>query len=45
MGLTLSLKWAANVWQHDDTCKSLAGSCQDYVAANPSAFRDAYVFF
>jgi hypothetical protein len=31
------------VWTNDNTCKNLAGSCQDYVAANPSAFRDAYV--
>ncbi|PFH58663.1 hypothetical protein XA68_13409 [Ophiocordyceps unilateralis] len=36
--------WAGNpaVWGSDETCAAKAATCQDYVAANPSAFRNAY---
>nr|ANC68156.1 endo-beta-1,3-1,4-glucanase [Evansstolkia leycettana] len=33
--------WAGNVWS-SGSCASLAGTCQDYVANNPSAFAEAY---
>lgn len=33
--------WAANVWSTDATCKNLASSCVNYVAGNPSAFKNA----
>ncbi|KAI1333359.1 glycoside hydrolase family 16 protein [Xylariaceae sp. FL0255] len=37
-------QWAgqSSVWSADATCSALADSCQDYVAANPSAFQDSY---
>ncbi|KAH8675700.1 concanavalin A-like lectin/glucanase domain-containing protein [Xylariales sp. PMI_506] len=34
--------WAGEVWSTDATCSSLAATCDDYVAANPKVFRDAY---
>ncbi|KAK8181163.1 concanavalin A-like lectin/glucanase domain-containing protein [Phyllosticta citribraziliensis] len=34
--------WAGNSWSSDSTCASKADSCDDYVANNPSAFKDAY---
>lgn len=34
--------WAGSVWSSDATCGALAGTCNDYVANNPSAFRNAY---
>ena len=34
--------WAGSVWSDDSTCSALASTCEDYVAANPSAFEDAY---
>lgn len=36
--------WAgqADVWAADSTCSALASDCNSYVAANPSAFTDAY---
>jgi hypothetical protein len=33
--------WAGSVWG-SGSCASLASSCQDYVAANPRAFANAY---
>jgi hypothetical protein len=33
--------WAGSVWG-SGSCASLASSCQDYVAANPKAFTNAY---
>jgi hypothetical protein len=34
--------WAGEVWSSDDTCSSLASTCQEYVAANPGDFHEAY---
>ena len=34
--------WAGGVWSQDGTCSALAGTCQDYVQNNPSAFAEAY---
>jgi hypothetical protein len=34
--------WAGSVWSSDSTCSALSGSCSDYVANNPQAFRNAY---
>lgn len=34
--------WAGNVWSTDATCSKLASTCQEYVAANPADFKDAY---
>ncbi|RCI09950.1 hypothetical protein L249_8439 [Ophiocordyceps polyrhachis-furcata BCC 54312] len=36
--------WAGNpgVWAADVTCSAKAATCQDYVAANPGDFREAY---
>ncbi|GAD92526.1 hypothetical protein PVAR5_1119 [Paecilomyces variotii No. 5] len=34
--------WAGAVWSSDSTCSALAGTCQDYVQNNPTAFKDAY---
>lgn len=34
--------WAGSVWSTDSTCSSKASTCQDYVANNPAAFKDAY---
>ncbi|KJZ79020.1 hypothetical protein HIM_01793 [Hirsutella minnesotensis 3608] len=36
--------WAGqpSVWGSDKTCAAKAATCNDYVAANPDAFRDAY---
>ncbi|PHH88301.1 hypothetical protein CDD83_7712 [Cordyceps sp. RAO-2017] len=36
--------WAGNpsVWSSDATCAAKAATCEDYVAANPGAFRDAF---
>lgn len=36
---------AGEVWSTDDTCSSLASTCQEYVANNPSAFTDSYWLF
>lgn len=33
--------WAGSVWE-TSSCASLADTCDDYVANNPSAFADAY---
>ncbi|PLB41424.1 glycoside hydrolase family 16 protein [Aspergillus candidus] len=33
--------WAGSVW-NSGSCASKAGSCTDFVANNPGAFRDAY---
>jgi hypothetical protein len=33
--------WAGSVWT-EGSCASAADTCDDYVAANPSAFTDAY---
>ena len=33
--------WAGAVWS-DGSCASLAATCDDYVAENPSAFENAY---
>ena len=33
--------WAGSVWNQNSEC-SAHGSCQDYVAANPSDFEEAY---
>ncbi|RFU33606.1 hypothetical protein B7463_g2729, partial [Scytalidium lignicola] len=33
--------WAGNVWE-SGSCAALASTCELYVAANPTAFRDAY---
>lgn len=34
--------WAGNVWSSSPTCSKLATSCSAYVAANPTAFAEAY---
>lgn len=34
--------WAGAVFGSDPNCKNLASSCTNYVAANPSAFKNAY---
>ncbi|KAM4054797.1 glycosyl hydrolases family 16 domain-containing protein [Hirsutella rhossiliensis] len=36
--------WAGNpdVWGSDKTCAAKAATCNDYVAANPGEFRDAF---
>jgi len=34
--------WAGKVWSQDATCSKLASTCDQYVAANPEAFADAY---
>ncbi|CZR53905.1 related to mixed-linked glucanase precursor MLG1 [Phialocephala subalpina] len=34
--------WAGNVWTESATCSKLAPTCAGYVAANPSAFAEAY---
>ncbi|KAF4505319.1 hypothetical protein G6O67_007279 [Ophiocordyceps sinensis] len=36
--------WAGNpdVWGSDKTCAAKAATCDDYVAANPGEFRDAF---
>lgn len=34
--------WAGEVWASSGTCPTLAATCNDYVAANPSAFSEAY---
>ncbi|KAF3015653.1 hypothetical protein E8E14_011998 [Neopestalotiopsis sp. 37M] len=34
--------WAGEVWSTDDTCSTLADTCQDYVSANPGDFQEAY---
>ncbi|KAF2004928.1 glycoside hydrolase family 16 protein [Amniculicola lignicola CBS 123094] len=34
--------WAGNVWTSNPTCKSLAATCNDYVANNPGAFAESY---
>ncbi|KAJ9157526.1 Tat pathway signal sequence [Pleurostoma richardsiae] len=34
--------WAGEVFSQDATCSALASTCDEYVAANPSAFEDAY---
>lgn len=34
-------QWAGQVWS-SGSCASLATTCNDYVANNPSAFKDAY---
>lgn len=34
--------WAGNVFAQDSACSSLASSCQNYVAGNPGAFKNAY---
>ncbi|CAL3966989.1 hypothetical protein PZA11_003427 [Diplocarpon coronariae] len=35
-------KWAGQVWGTDDTCSSLAETCDAYVAANPKAFETTF---
>lgn len=34
--------WAGEVWSEDETCSSLASTCQEYVATNAGDFQDAY---
>ncbi|KAK0669403.1 family 16 putative glycoside hydrolase [Cercophora samala] len=34
--------WAGQVWGQDDTCKSLADTCEDWVGQNPKGFQEAY---
>ncbi|KAK8139638.1 Endo-1-3(4)-beta-glucanase [Apiospora sp. TS-2023a] len=34
--------WAGKVWSQDPVCSKLAPTCQQYVAQNPAAFKDAY---
>ncbi|KAK9769820.1 putative Glycoside hydrolase family 16 protein [Seiridium cardinale] len=34
--------WAGKVWSTDETCSALASTCQEYVAANPGDFQEAY---
>ncbi len=34
--------WAGKVWDQDPTCSSIANTCQDFVASNSTAFRQAY---
>ncbi|KAH6619831.1 glycoside hydrolase family 16 protein [Chaetomium sp. MPI-SDFR-AT-0129] len=34
--------WAGKMWGADQTCAALAGTCEEYVGANPEAFSDAY---
>ncbi|KAL7629450.1 hypothetical protein AAE478_000970 [Parahypoxylon ruwenzoriense] len=39
---TLCGDWAGKVFSSDPVCSSKASTCQEYVASNPSAFRDSY---
>lgn len=34
--------WAGQTWSSDATCGKLADACNDYVAQNPEAFKEAY---
>ncbi|KKY21993.1 putative mixed-linked glucanase precursor [Phaeomoniella chlamydospora] len=34
--------WAGNQWKSSSTCSKLASTCNEYVAANPTAFSDTY---
>lgn len=34
--------WAGSVWGNDPETSALGVSCQEFVAANPGAFKDAY---
>ncbi|KAI1107542.1 glycoside hydrolase family 16 protein [Jackrogersella minutella] len=34
--------WAGKVFSSDPVCGAKAATCQDYVAGNPSAFKDTY---
>lgn len=34
--------WAGKVWDQDDTCRSVAPTCEEYVGQNPAAFVEAY---
>ncbi|AEO54148.1 glycoside hydrolase family 16 protein [Thermothelomyces thermophilus ATCC 42464] len=34
--------WAGRVWAADGACAALADTCEDYVAAHPEAFSEAY---
>jgi hypothetical protein len=34
--------WAGSAWGSDPTCAPLGGSCNNYVANNPSAFKNSY---
>ena len=34
--------WAGSVWSTDATCSAKAGTCQDFVQNNPSAFKESY---
>ncbi|KAL1311625.1 hypothetical protein AAFC00_001736 [Neodothiora populina] len=39
--LTFCGDWAGNVWE-SSTCSGMAPRCDDYVANNPAAFKNAY---
>lgn len=41
INLTFCGDWAGSVWQYDSSCQSKASTCSDFVANNPSAFKDA----
>ncbi|KAK6842443.1 endo-1-3(4)-beta-glucanase [Apiospora arundinis] len=34
--------WAGKVWSQDAVCSKLAPTCEEYVANNPDAFKNAY---
>jgi hypothetical protein len=34
--------WAGKIWASSPTCASLAPTCEEYVASNPQAFKEAY---
>ncbi|KAI1385035.1 glycoside hydrolase family 16 protein [Hypoxylon trugodes] len=39
---TMCGDWAGKVFGSDPTCSSKAATCEEYVAANPDAFKDSY---
>ncbi|KAI1382076.1 glycoside hydrolase family 16 protein [Hypoxylon crocopeplum] len=39
---TLCGDWAGKVFSDDPVCASKASTCQEFVASNPSAFKDSY---
>ena len=34
--------WAGHSWTHDEYCSTLADTCKEFVAQNPSYFKNAY---
>lgn len=34
--------WAGKVWDENEACKGKATTCEEYVAHNPTSFKEAY---